>query len=80
MGKEKEEIMLHSNISKEEDIFKDWFINVVNARNLKRNIQPEKTNLTEMIPNMGKKMWRDPEVDMARQEHKLLKLLEHWRI
>ena len=72
--------MLNSNISEEEDIFQQWFVNVLSARKLKRNMQPEKTYLTEMIPNMGKKMRRDPEVDMARQEHKLLKLLEHWRI
>ena len=78
--KEKVEIMLNSNISEEEDIFQDWFVNVVNASKLKRNMLPDKTYLTEINPTMGKKLKSDPEVDMARQEHQLLKLLENWRI
>ena len=72
--------MLDLNVSEEEDIFQDWFVNVLNANNLKRNIQSDKTYLTEMRPSMEKKLKSDPEVDMARQESELLKLLENWRI
>ena len=71
---------VNSNISEEEDIFQDWFVNVLNASKLKRNMQPDKICLTKMRPNMVKKQRSDPEVDMARQEHQLLKLLENWRI
>ena len=72
--------MLDLNVSEGEDIFQDWFVNVVNASKLKRNMLPDKTYLTEINPTMGKKLKSDPEVDMARQEHQLLKLLENWRI
>ena len=78
--KEKDEKMLNLNILGEEDIFQDLFVNVLNASNLKRNMQPEKTYLTEMRPIMGKKLRSDPDVDMARHEHQLLKLLENWII
>jgi hypothetical protein len=78
--KEKDEIMFNSNTYKEEDIFQDWFVNVFYTSKLKRNIQYDKTNLTEMRPNRWKKLRSDPDLDMARQESELLKLLENWRI
>ena len=65
--KEKVETMLNSNISEEEDIFQDWFVNVLNANNRRRSIQVDKTYLTEMRPNMGKKLRCDPEVDKVRK-------------
>ena len=78
--KEKVEIMLNQNISEEEDIFQDQFVNVLNANNRKRNMQPDKTYLSKMKPTIEKKMRSDPDVDMGRQEQELLTLLENWRI
>ena len=78
--KEKDEKMLNLSILGDEDIFQDWFVNVLNASKLKRNIQPDKTYLTEMRPSIGKKLRSDPNVDMATQEHQILKLLDNWSI
>jgi len=66
--------------SNSEEIFKDWFSNVVNGRASKRKFPSEQRYLPNHGSSIEKKQRRDPYVEMSKQEEKLLKLLENWRI
>eukprot|EP00092_Neocalanus_flemingeri_P001664 GFUD01001775.1.p1 GENE.GFUD01001775.1~~GFUD01001775.1.p1 ORF type:complete len:778 (+),score=227.17 GFUD01001775.1:185-2518(+) len=76
--KDKVKIKDSCGFQKVEDVFSDWMVNLFDIKSGKRKCKPD--SLTEVWPEIGKKQRRDPSVEMAIQEYKLLKLLEDLKI